>query len=191
MELIEEITHYKPFNEQEEKDKALFLECLQKEENLFLRENRRIHMTASCWIVNSKFDKVLFCYHNIYHSWAWLGGHSDGNENLLEVALKEAREESGLEKIYPYDKVPFSIESLPVSGHIKKGEYVSSHIHLNVTYLLVADEEEELRINKEENSGLKWFSFSDALKASCEPWMVQNIYKKLIKKVECCVLTRK
>ena len=73
---------------------------------------------------------------------------------------------------------------LPVDGHVKKGEYLSSHLHLNVTYLLEADEKDVLTMKEDENSGVKWFSFEDALKASTEPWFVENIYKKLIKKGE-------
>ena len=94
-------------------------------------------------------------------------------------ALKEAREESGLEHISPYDGKIFSLESLTVDGHVKKGKYVSSHIHLNVTYLLEADEKEELKIKEDENSGLAWFSLDDVYQASSEEWMVLHIYRKL------------
>ncbi len=179
MNLKEEVQLYQPYNEQEEKDKALLLRCLEKEDNLFTRDNDLVHLTASCWITNKSMDKVLMCYHKIYDSWSWLGGHADGEEDLLKVALKEAKEESGLENIKPYDGKIFSLESLTVDGHIKRGVYVSSHIHLNVTYLLVADEEEELKIKEDENSGLRWFTLDEAIKASSEPWFVSHIYPKL------------
>ena len=177
--LKEEVQLYQPYNEQEEKDKALLLRCLEKEDNLFTRDNDLVHLTASCWITNKSMDKVLMCYHKIYDSWSWLGGHADGEKDLLKVALKEAKEESGLENIKPYDGKIFSLESLTVDGHIKRGVYVSSHIHLNVTYLLVADEEEELKIKEDENSGLRWFTLDEAIKASSEPWFVSHIYPKL------------
>ena len=160
MNLKEEVQLYQPYNEQEEKDKALLLRCLEKEDNLFTRDNDLVHLTGSCWITNKSMDKVLMCYHKIYDSWSWLGGHADGEKDLLKVALKEAKEESGLE-------------------NIKRGVYVSSHIHLNVTYLLVADEEEELKIKEDENSGLRWFTLDEAIKASSEPWFVSHIYPKL------------
>jgi ADP-ribose pyrophosphatase YjhB (NUDIX family) len=179
MNLKEEVQLYQPYNEQEEKDKALLLRCLEKEDNLFTRDNDLVHLTASCWITNKSMDKVLMCYHKIYDSWSWLGGHADGEKDLLKVALKEAKEESGLENIKPYDGKIFSLESLTVDGHIKRGVYVSSHIHLNVTYLLVADEEEELKIKEDENSGLRWFTLDEAIKASSEPWFVSHIYPKL------------
>ena len=75
------------------------------------------------------------------------------------------------------------MEVLPVSGHEKKGKYVPSHLHLNITYLAEADEEEVLLVNVDENKGVKWFAFEEALNVSKEPWFVERIYKKLIEKV--------
>ena len=73
----------------------------------------------------------------------------------------------------------FSLESLTVDGHWKKGSYVSSHLHLNVTYLLEADEEEVLAVKPDENSGVAWLSLEKAVEASAEPWFQEHIYTKL------------
>ena len=72
-ELIYDIERYCPFNEQEEKDKALILNWIKTNDNAFSRENAVAHMTASAWVVNKDRSKVLMVYHNIYHSWSWLG----------------------------------------------------------------------------------------------------------------------
>lgn len=183
-QIEKEIEEYQPVNEQEEKDKMTMLSFLKENEDAFYRSNKIGHMTSSCFIVNEQMDKVLFCYHNIYDSYAWLGGHADGQEDLLSVALREAKEESSLKHIRPYDSKILSLEILCVNGHEKKGEYVSSHLHFNVTYLFIADENDPLFIKEDENSSLKWFSFSDALSVSKEPWFVKRIYPKLIEKVE-------
>ena len=74
------------------------------------------------------------------------------------------------------------MEILTVDGHVKKGIYVPSHLHFNVTYLAEADEKEELIVNKAENQAVKWWTFEEALKVSTEPWMVEHVYKKLIEK---------
>ena len=185
MNVFEMIKAYVPFNEQEQKDKEYMLMCLEKEDNIFIRTNPVMHMTASAWTVNRNRTKVVMAYHKIYDSWAWLGGHADGEENLLKVAIKEAKEESGLKNVRPVSEEIFSLEVLPVNGHVKKGEYVSSHIHLNLTFLLEADEEENLTIKEDENSGVAWFLLEDALKASKEPWFVENIYRKLNEKLKC------
>ena len=98
MDILTQIENYRPYNEQEERDKGLILDCLRAFEDVFTRENALAHMTASAWVVNEHFDRVLMAYHNIYDSWSWLGGHADGEEDLLAVALREVREESGVEK---------------------------------------------------------------------------------------------
>lgn len=179
-ELYQKILSYVPYNEQEEKDKALFLDALKEQRDVFTRNNRFAHFTASAWVVDKEREKILLCYHNIYHSWTWLGGHADGEENLLSVAMKEVREESGLIHIRPLlDGNLLSLESLSVDGHEKRGEYVSTHLHLNVTYLLEADRKEGMRIKEDENSKLGWFAFDDILTLSNEKWFVEHIYPKL------------
>ena len=69
-----------------------------------------------------------------------------------------------------------------MDGHIKRGAYVSSHLHLNVTYLAVADPAEHVRIKVDENSGVKWVELDEAVTLSSEPWIRERIYRKLIKK---------
>ena len=183
LRLIEEIEKYEPFNEMEERDKELILRALRREENVFSRENSLCHMTASAWISSPDRTKVLMAYHNIYDSWSWLGGHADGDTDLLRVALKEAEEESGLSKVKPLMQDIFSLEVLTVDGHMKKGKYVRSHLHLNVTYLLEADDREMVRAKEDENRGVRWFSPEDAVAASSEPWFREHIYSKLNEKL--------
>ncbi len=184
MKLQEQLEQYHPYNEQEERDKKVMLQLLKTQPDIFTRENEVAHFTASSWLLNREHTKVLMIYHNIYHSWAWTGGHADGEEDLLAVAIREAQEETGVKEIQTVDDTIFSIETLTVDGHEKRGRYVPSHLHLNVTYLLEADEAEVLRIKPDENSGVKWFSLEEALEACSEPWMVERIYKKLNNKLQ-------
>ena len=183
-ELINQIENYIPFNEQEEKDKVLIAEWILNNENAFSRVNPIAHLTASAWVVNQDRSKVLMVYHNIYNSWSWLGGHADGETDLLSVAIREVKEEAGISNVHPVSEEIFSLESLTVDGHVKKGRYVSSHLHLNITYLLEADSREAVSIKADENSGVAWFSMEEALKKSTEPWFVQNVYAKLIQKMK-------
>jgi len=61
----------------------------------------------------------------------------------------------------------------------KRGEYVSSHLHLNVTYLLEADSRQPLSSKPDENKAVAWFEPDEVYTRSSEPWFVDRIYKKL------------
>ena len=182
MDLTEQIRRYEPFNRQEEQDQKLILSCLRNMEQVFARENAVAHMTASAWVVNPSRDKVLLAYHRIYGSWAWLGGHADGERDLLKVALREASEESGVKELRAISEEIYSLEVLTVNGHFKRGSYVPSHLHLNVTYLLEADPELPLRIKEDENSEIGWIGVEEIERRSTEKWFVERIYSKLCKK---------
>ena len=186
-ELTEQIRNYRPDNEQEAADREVILSFLDENEDAFERENRIAHMTASAWVVNGERTKVLMVYHRIYDSWSWTGGHADGETDLLAVAVREVREETGIKKVIPVSEDIFSLETLTVDGHEKRGNYVPSHLHLNLTYLLEADETEPLTVCEDENKGVAWFTLDEALMASTEPWFVERIYAKLNEKLKILV----
>ena len=168
---------------QEARDLSQILAHLSAVPDPFSRENTLAHFTASSWVVSPDRSQVLLIYHNLYRSWAWMGGHADGDRNLLAVALRETREESGLNELRVLSDGIFSLETLTVDGHIKRGQYVSSHLHLNVTYLLEADPRDAVRIKPDENSGVRWFPVAEVATAVTEPWMMAHIYQKLLDRV--------
>lgn len=180
MSLFQDIKEYRPLNQQEVCDKEQMLQYMMDHADYLERENRVAHFSTSIWTVNKERTKTLMVYHNIYDSWSWIGGHADGIEDLRSVALRELQEETGVRNAVLVSPDIFSLEILTVDGHIKKGAYVPSHLHLNITYLAEADENESLTVNEDENQAVKWWSFEDALKVPKEPWFVEWIYKKLI-----------
>lgn len=185
MELLKkQISDYIPYNEQEENDKKIMLEYMEKFDNLLTRENEVAHFTASSWVVNKERTKVLMIYHKIYDSWTWTGGHADGDKDLLYTAVRELKEETGVENVNILKNDIFSLETICVNGHIKRGKYVSSHLHLNLTYLLEVDEKESLRIKEDENNGVKWIPIEEIDKYSTEDWIKNNIFNKLVEKLE-------
>ena len=184
MELREKIEKYVPYNEQEEKDKNTILKYMDTFEDTLTRNNEFGHFTASAWVVNKERTKALMIYHNIYKSWAWTGGHADGESDLLSVAVREVKEETGVENVKVLDDDIFSLEIVCVNGHVKRGKYVSSHVHLNLTYLLEVDENEKLRIKEDENSGVKWVPIDEIEVASSERWVKENVYRKLNEKLK-------
>lgn len=176
--LFDIIERYTPQCEQEEADKEIMLSFIKEHENCLFRENKIGHFSASSWIINEDKTKVLMIYHNIYKNWGWTGGHADGEEDLFSVALREAKEETGVRNIISLKPEPLSLESLCVNSHYKKGVFVPSHLHFNVTYLFQADEKEELRIKADENSGVKWFNLDQAPHITSEECM-KDVYNKL------------
>ena len=184
MELLKAVENYIPFNEQEQQDRKEILRRLRSGEELLTRENSSAHITVSGWVVSHDRSQVLMAYHNIYNSWSWLGGHADGECNLLKVAEKEIKEEAGLESFAPVTDDIFSLEILTVDGHVKKGRYVSSHLHLNFTFLFEASSDQPIRCKPDENSRVGWFGLDEAIEVSDEPWIRDRIYRKLNDKMK-------
>ena len=182
MELLEVLERYSPWNEQEAQDLAELLRRLRSGEELYSRNNAAAHLTASAWVVSPDRKKVLMAYHKIYNSWAWTGGHADGQRDLCAVARREAMEESGITELKLLDPGIFSLEILSVDGHEKRGQYVSTHLHLNVTYLFEADPGAPLRCKPDENTGVAWIPIDELSEKVSEPWFLERIYSKLIKK---------
>lgn len=173
------IDQFEPSCEQEERDQAVMIRFLDQNDDCLKRTNLTAHFTASAWIVNPARDKVLMVYHNIYGSWSWTGGHADGEPDLLSVAIKEAREETGVKALKTLRREPVSLEIITVDGHEKRGVYVPSHLHLNLTYLLEAEENQILTVKEDENSGVQWIPVRDLADYVSEPWMLDRIYSKL------------
>ncbi|MFW2490069.1 NUDIX hydrolase [Clostridium chromiireducens] len=183
MSWIDMIKDYTPCDNQEKSDKEVIIKYSKILNDMLFRDNEIIHMTSSAFIVNKAKDKVLMIHHNIYNSWAWTGGHADGEEDLLLVASNEAREETGIKNIIPITKEIVSIDILPVFGHVKRGKYVSAHLHASVAFLFQADENEILTVKPDENSGVKWIPINEIDLYSSEPHM-KVVYEKIVYKLK-------
>ena len=180
---IEMLKNYKPYNEQEKEDIKLIIKAEEIFGNILTRENNFCHLTSSAFVINKQHSKVLCIYHNIYKSWGWVGGHADGDDDMLYVAQKETREETSLQNFDVINNMPISVEILPVKSHIRKGKYVPAHQHLNITYLFEADENDVIHILEDENSNIGWLTFDELLDNSDEPYMIP-VYQKIIEKVK-------
>jgi 8-oxo-dGTP pyrophosphatase MutT (NUDIX family) len=181
--MLELIKKYVPKNEQEKVDKQTIIQFIENNDDYLKRTNLVAHMSSSAIVVNREMTKVLFAYHNIYDSWGWVGGHNDGESDSLYVALKEAKEETGIKNVKPYSNDILMLDVIYVFNHIKNGSYVGDHLHLNTTYLLIADENDELVVKPDENSGVAWFDIDTVFEHVSEE-RIKSVYIKAFKEIK-------
>jgi 8-oxo-dGTP pyrophosphatase MutT (NUDIX family) len=114
------------------------------------------HLTASAWILNTNRTHVLMTHHRKLNRWLQLGGHADGDLNLERVALREAREESGLTSVRSVAATPFDVDLHTIPSH----NGVPEHLHYDVRFLCLADEAEPL-ILSDESLDLRWIALRE------------------------------
>lgn len=180
------IEQYVPGDEREAAERRVMLEMIALHGDALLTRGLAIaHMTSSSIIVNPQRTKTLMAFHKIYQSWAWTGGHNDGETDFEAVALREAREETGVSGLCRIGPGIASVEILPVWAHIKRGEWVGSHLHLNVSYLFEAQESDPLRVAQDENSAVGWIEIAQLERMVSEPTMLP-IYRRLLARANVC-----
>lgn len=183
-DLFKGIKNYIPIDMQEQKDVEMFLSSIAHFENILTRDNIFTHMIGIGFVVNKNRSHVLMVHHNIFNEWSLPGGHVDGEYDFLEVAIKETHEETGIVKVTPIIQEIYSIDVLPVIGHMKGDSYVSAHTHLALTYLLEADDTEQLIIKSDENSDVKWIATKDVVGMAYNESHMAKLYQKLISKLD-------
>lgn len=150
-ELIELLINYStPYKEEDEYKKQM-LEFLNNNEVFLGKGNKEGHITGSSWIVSTDRKQVLLTYHRKLNRWLQLGGHTEEGEDILEAALREAKEESGLLNLRLVSKDIFDLDVHMIPE--RKAE--KEHFHYDIRFILEADSEENLHISSE-SKDLKW-----------------------------------
>ncbi|WP_214323445.1 NUDIX hydrolase [Nonomuraea sediminis] len=125
-----------------------------------------MHFTASALIVHPPTRRVLLRWHARQQAWIQVGGHADpGETDPLEVALREGREETGLEDLKPLpgsDLVHVVVVSVPAAPH------EPAHEHADLRYVLSTESPEEIRPEKP-GAELRWLTFPEAHALTGEP----------------------
>lgn len=179
---LKELEKFVSEDEFEAKELQIIKKFIKENPDNLTRNNEIAHITVSAWITNSSLDKVLMIYHNIYDSWSWPGGHLDDNENLIQAARREVREETGIENLKLLTDTCISVEILPVQAHYKNDKIVPAHLHLNISYAFMADEKQSIRPKLDENKAVKWLMINEIDKLVTEKNML-FIYHKIIKRI--------
>ena len=161
-QLIQELQSYQSAYFEEREFTSSFLELLKSEE-VFQRTHLPGHITGSSWIVNSDKTKVLLVHHAKLNRWLQPGGHADGDENVLRVALREAEEETGLKRLIVMSQQIFDLDihTIPTRKDFPQ------HLHYDIRYLIQANETEQIVVS-EESHDVKWIALKDLEKYNDE-----------------------
>ena len=182
----EPIVRFQPGDAREAQEQRMILEMIDRLGDAILtRESEIAHMTASSIIVSKDRRRTLMAFHRIYNSWAWTGGHADGESDFEAVARREAREETGISGLTRLGGGIASLEILPVWAHVKRGKPVGSHLHLNVSYLFEADDSLPLSVREDENSAVGWIAVDRLCESVSEPPMLP-VYERLLRRANDC-----
>ena len=182
----EPIARFQAGDDREAQEQRMILEMIDRLGDAILtRESEIAHMTASSIIVSPDRRRTLMAFHRIYNSWAWTGGHADGESDFEAVARREAQEETGISGLKRLGGGIASLEILPVWAHVKRGRAVGSHLHLNVSYLFEADDSLPLSVREDENSAVGWIAVDRLCESVSEPPMLP-VYERLLRRANDC-----
>jgi 8-oxo-dGTP pyrophosphatase MutT (NUDIX family) len=170
--LIEGIQQFRTSFIEEEKFKASFLDLL-NQDRCFHRDHLPGHITGSAWIINENKTKVLLVHHAKLNRWLQPGGHADGEENVLNVALREAQEETGVKEFKLLQQEIFDLDIHPIPARKDFPE----HLHYDVRFLFEANEKDEIIVS-EESHDVKWISLNELSNYNPET-SIQRLAKKL------------
>lgn len=162
IELVQELQSYQTSFTEEKEFIHPFLKILENKD-AFQRTHPPGHITGSAWIVNSDKTKVLLVHHAKLNKWLQPGGHADGDENVLRVALREAEEETGLKRLSVIREQIFDLDihTIPIRKDFPE------HLHYDIRFLIQADESELIIVN-EESHDVKWIPLKDLEKYNSE-----------------------
>lgn len=154
--LVDLLNAYLPDNEQEKKHKEDMLSFLKENPDCFERSCLKGHFTGSSWLLSKDKQKALILHHKKLDKWLQLGGHCDGDNDVLNVAIKEAQEESGIINIIPLSNKIFDIDIHTIPARLD----VLEHLHLDVRFLLMVSTDEDF-VQNHESIALKWIHIDD------------------------------
>ena len=173
--LLERLQVYRKTNFKESLLVDRFVDFVERNVDCFDRSNLEGHVTGSAWLVSPDGKRVLLTHHKKLGRWLQLGGHADGESDVLLVSQREAEEESGL-KLEQLDKNIFDIDShkIPASGD------EPGHLHFDARFLFKALDLQF--IVSSESRDLQWVDVSDLERFSKE-WSVIRMRDKYVEKL--------
>ena len=170
--LLTLLKNYHPIDEKDREQWNVITKFVEDNKNCFERSNLKGHITGSSWVVNSAGTKVILNHHKKLGKWLQLGGHADGNPNVLSVALREAQEETGLQNFRVLSPEIFDVDVHLIPERKKE----PAHIHYDIRFLFEAND--SLKLNpSNESHALQWVQLKNLSKVSTEPSLHRMLSK--------------
>lgn len=149
--LTQLLERYRPLASEEAIAKARMQSFLEAHPNAFERSCMPGHFTASAWLLDKTGTRALLMHHRKMDIWVQLGGHCDGDPDVLGVALREAREESGIDPIVAVSSAIFDLDIHLIPEY----QSVPAHEHYDLRFLLQVQGEGDF-VPNEESKALQW-----------------------------------
>lgn len=168
--LLEKLDEYRGRHPSESVVVERFERFIEAHENCFHRECAPGHITGSAWVLDPAGERTLLTHHRKLDRWLQLGGHSDGEAHTMNVALREAEEESGLE-VAVMDERIFDVDVHPIPARGDEPE----HYHYDIRFLLQA--RNETFVVTEESKALKWVGAGEVVELTAEESVLRMVRK--------------
>ncbi|MEW5798890.1 MAG: NUDIX hydrolase [Bacteroidota bacterium] len=172
--LLGKLKEHRGIDPHEESMRLRIIEFVEKYPNCFERSLHIGHITGSAMIVNRLRTKTLLTHHHKLEKWLQLGGHSDGDPDTLNVALREAEEESGLKGIIAVSEKIFDVDVHLIPARKHEPE----HFHFDVRFLFEADDAQPLSISNE-SKDLAWITLERIAEYTTEESVLRMVRKIL------------
>jgi 8-oxo-dGTP pyrophosphatase MutT (NUDIX family) len=163
-----------PLSSEEDLAVSQTIEFVKEHTDCLVRSCLKGHLTGSAWVVSPDRRKVLLTHHRKLKKWLQLGGHADGDGNLLAVALREAKEESGLKRLKVVQESVFDVDRHWIPGRGKE----PGHWHHDLRFILEADPREKLTATSE-SKDLAWADVAAVASLNPEESMSRMVRKTL------------
>ena len=170
--LLDQLAAYRVEHPNEVETVERFLDFVKSQPECFERTLAVGHITGSAWIVTPDGSEVLLTHHRKLDRWLQLGGHADGDPDVIAVALKEAQEESGLDEFELLGNGIFDLDIHPIPARKNEPE----HLHYDVRYVFRATGHTDFTVS-EESHDLRWVPINDVQTLTVEESMLRMVRK--------------
>ncbi len=171
-ELLRKLARHTPFDAHEAESLRRIEQFVRDHPDCFERTLSLGHITGSAWLTDESDRRVLLTHHRKLNRWLQLGGHADGNPDVLAVALREAREESGLEDIAPVNDDIFDVDVHLIPAR----EAVAEHDHYDIRFLLRSGGDSRFRVSDESHE-LAWVTAEQLASLNTDASVVRMFQK--------------